>query len=268
MKSNIYAVKIKNEDLYSAMNNLVEALPFPEEAKCIGIKLNLCNYRTWESGATSDPAVVSSLLEILRDKYPNSKILLLENNATETLADNLFPYLGYDIIAEKYDCTLINVAHEEYIEKKISGLHFDTLEVPQVIDQCDMFINHPKLKTHGKTKITCGLKNMYGFYKVKKKSIYHPFLDDAIVDINLAIRSDFTIVDGNICLEGNNGPTFGIPKKVGLFIGGNDFVAVDTFCAKLMGFNPYFVTPIIYRTGIFLVSCFQESAHGTNGWRR
>ena len=58
------------------------------------------------------------------------------------------------------------------------------------------------------------------------------------MDINLAIKTHYTIVDGYLCLEGNRGPTQGFPKKVGVFIGGEDSVTVDMFCAKFMGFNP------------------------------
>ncbi len=241
----MFCIKPKNSDSDDSMARLISHLEFPLSAKKIGIKLNLCDYRLRETGVTSDPTVIESLLKVLRKKYPEVDLFLIENDATPTSADNLFPYLGIDKVAEKYACKCINLAHEKkWIEKEINGYNFKKIEFPKLIENLDILINHPKLKTHGRTKISCSLKNMFGCYRVKEKIQYHPFLDKAIVDINLAIKCHYTLVDANLCLEGNRGPSQGFPKKVGLFIGGRDIVAVDSFCAKLMGFHPYLVKHI------------------------
>jgi uncharacterized protein (DUF362 family) len=179
----------------------------------------------------------------LRSRYQTTPIFLFENDATGTLADNLFEWLGLDKIAKKYNVDFLNLANEEWIPVCIDGYCFQEIEIPRILDE-SLIINHPKLKTHGRTKMTCALKNMYACYKIKEKVKYHPFLDKAIVDINIPIRSDFIIVDGFLCVESNRGPTQGTPKKVGVFIGGDDIVSVDSFCAKLMGFNPKFVKHI------------------------
>jgi len=34
---------------------------------------------------------------------------------------------------------------------------------------------------------------------------------------------------------------YGVPKNLGLLIGGTDVVAADAFCSKLVGFHPHFV---------------------------
>jgi len=105
----------------------------------------------------------------------------------------------------------------------------------------DLVVNHPKLKTHGRTIMTCALKNLFGCYRPRDKKPFHRFLDQAIVDINLAIKPALTVVDAHRCVEGNRGPTQGLPKKLGLLVAGRDPVAVDAFCARLVGLRPWMV---------------------------
>jgi uncharacterized protein (DUF362 family) len=52
------------------------------------------------------------------------------------------------------------------------------------------------------------------------------------------MKPALTIVDANLVMEGNYGPTYGSPKKLGLLIASNDLVAADSFCARLFGLNP------------------------------
>jgi uncharacterized protein (DUF362 family)/glycosyltransferase involved in cell wall biosynthesis len=238
-QSSVIVVHIKT--ISSAMNRLIDQLHMPKKAQKICIKLNLCEYKPWESGAVSDPNVVSSLLSALRTRYPDAKISLIENDATGVVAANIFRYHGFDEVAKRFGADTIDLSQAEWVSKHIDGIRFHTVQIPKILDECDLYITHPKLKTHGGCMITCSLKNQFGLIRTKNKISFHKFLDDAIVDVNLARTPDISIVDANLCMEGNGGPTFGTPKKVGLLIGGDDMVATDSFCAKLVGFNPLFV---------------------------
>jgi len=237
-------VKTNKHSIPASLSRLIDKLKLPADARDIGIKINLCNYKRAETGVTTDPQVLDPLLKILRGKYPSSEIYLFENDATGTLADNLFPWLGLDKIIGRYDVKFVNIAHEKWEKVFVHGYRFNEVEVPSKL-LSSLIVNHPKLKTHGRTKISCGLKNIFGCYRIKEKVKYHHFLDKAIADINMAIKSDFVIVDGYLALEGNRGPTQGYPKKVGIFVGGDDVVAVDSCCARFMGFNPRSVGHIV-----------------------
>jgi len=57
------------------------------------------------------------------------------------------------------------------------------------------------------------------------------------LDINAAVRPDFAIVDGIVGMEGN-GPIQGVSKSAGVLIAGDDPVAVDATCARVMGLVP------------------------------
>jgi uncharacterized protein (DUF362 family) len=236
----VYVTKEKGNSHHS-LRRLIDYLDLPQSVDSIAIKLNLCDFRSRETGATSDPIIIDAMLNVLREKYGDARIYLVENDATVADADILFLYLGIEEVAKRYGAVTVNLAKGVWVKKKIDGYHFNRIMVPQIPEESDLFINHPKLKTHSITKITCGLKNTFGCLKQKRKIIFHKFLDEAIVDINLALRSDAVIADANICMEGLNGPSYGIPKKLGWFIGGKDIVSVDSFCARLMGFNAWLV---------------------------
>lgn len=209
----------------------------PENLTDITIKPNLNDYRKWETASTCDPYVLDALLAVLRDHFPEASISIIENNATGVNADNIFNYLGIERVANKYGCTCINVAREPWIPVTINGLHFKTMDIPQRLRNT-FFITFPKLKSHSITKLTCGLKNQMGLFRPKLKINYHHMLDELIVDCNLAMRPGITLVDANLVMEGNYGPTYGCPRRLGLLVASKDIVAVDSLCAKFFGFNP------------------------------
>jgi uncharacterized protein (DUF362 family) len=100
----------------------------------------------------------------------------------------------------------------------------------------------PKLKTHHWAGVTLSLKNMFGIvpgscYGWPKNVLHWAGIDRAILDINASARPDFAIVDGIVGMEGN-GPIQGTPKACGVLVLGDDPVAVDATCCRVMGLLP------------------------------
>lgn len=172
----------------------------------------------------------------LTNRFSNASISIIENDATGVNADNIFSYLGIDSVANKYGCKCVNVAREQWRSVNINGLHFNNIEIPEILSGA-FFITFPKLKSHTITKLTCGLKNQMGFFRSKRKVLYHHMIDELIVDCNLAMRLNTSIVDANLVMEGNYGPTYGSPE-VGVINSQHDIVAADSLCAKFYGLDP------------------------------
>ena len=225
------------QDIQRCMERLVSSLKVSRPVREVCIKINLCDYRSAESGATSDPRVVKALVSAILREYNNPHVSLVETDSSGTKCETLFSILGFRKLESDLGLSLINLRRSEWLEVPVKGSHFNKIFVPKPVIESDLVVNHPKLKTHGKTKITVALKNMFGCVRDKYKAKYHPFLDEVIVDINQVVKSDNIIVDGIIGMEGW-GPTYGAPKHVGLLIGGRNPVSVDSFCASLMGFAP------------------------------
>ena len=136
----------------------------------------------------------------------------------------------------------LNVDDLERVLLKTQASRLRELYFPKTVRGVDFLVSLPKLKTHHWAGVTLSLKNMFGVipgscYGWPKNILHWAGIDRAILDINAAVRPDFAIVDGIIGMEGN-GPIQGISKAAGVLIAGDDPVAVDSTCARIMGLAP------------------------------
>jgi uncharacterized protein (DUF362 family) len=110
----------------------------------------------------------------------------------------------------------------------------------------DVFLNLPITKDHAGNRFSVAMKNLMGLnsptvnrsfhtgdFKTKPDDIEH--LDQCIADLNLALAPALCVVDATEILT-TNGP-FGpgelaTPRRI---VAGADRVAVDSFCATLLG---------------------------------
>jgi len=116
------------------------------------------------------------------------------------------------------------------------------LYLPASVLQADFVVSLPKLKTHHWAGVTLSLKNMFGIvpggcYGWPKNILHWAGITNAILDIASTLRTDFAIVDGIVGMEGN-GPIQGQPKPCGVLVLGDDPVAVDATCTRVMGLRP------------------------------
>jgi len=254
ISNRVFVTRINRESYLESVEKLVQkyAALLPSSCRSICIKVNLCDYRMAASGATTDPLKLEALLEVLQQRYVDAEFTILENDASSVEAHTLFALLGIKEVAERCGARLLNVSDGNWIRKSIPRPHvFRELEVPEILTQTDLFINFAKLKTNALTKTTGCLKNIFTFLRVKRKSVYHPQISEVLADMNQVIHPGLCLVDGYIGMEGQ-GPAFGVPKRCEILIGGVDPVAVDACCARIMGFNPWFVKHIrmCHRLGV------------------
>lgn len=128
------------------------------------------------------------------------------------------------------------------VELRTRASSLKRLYLPATVLRADFVVSMPKLKTHHWAGVTLSLKNMFGIvpgrcYGWPKNILHWAGISKSILDLNSTIRPDFSIVDGIVGMEGN-GPTQGQPKASGVLIIGDDPVAVDATCARVMGFDP------------------------------
>ena len=117
------------------------------------------------------------------------------------------------------------------------------LWLPETVAGADLFVSMPKLKTHHWAGATLSMKNLFGimpgtYYGWPKNVLHVKGIPNSIVDINAALPvRRFNIVDGIVGMEGN-GPIQGTARRSGLLAFGEDPVAVDATCARLMTLEP------------------------------
>jgi uncharacterized protein (DUF362 family) len=241
----VFLTKINYKNAQEIFKKAIDAFYTEKEKfRHICIKINLCDYRMADSGATTDPFLLDAFLNVLKRKFNPESITVIENDATSVEVDSLFNLLGFRALVKHDNVELLNAAKHEWIKKNVpGGALFRELDVLAIWDASDLRINFAKLKTNSLTKTTGCLKNMFGLLRQKRKSLLHSRISEVIADINTVMKTDFCVVDGLIGQEGN-GPAFGIPKRCELLVAGKDPVAVDSCCARLMGFVPYCVKHI------------------------
>jgi uncharacterized protein (DUF362 family) len=211
--------------------------------KKVLIKVNFITTMTWDTGATTDPIVVEAIIQRLK-KLP-FEICVVESDATMTNADKAFEATGMAEMCKKYDVECINLRHvKDKVKIKIpNGECLKEITVPRIVTE-SAIISAAKMKTHMATKVTLGMKNMFGLLPDKMKFKYHARgISKVIVDINTVIKPHLTVIDGFVAMEGR-GPTDGSPVKMDLILAGKDPVATDATCARIMGLDPHEISHI------------------------
>jgi uncharacterized protein (DUF362 family) len=202
------------------------------------IKVNFITTMTWDTGATTDPLLVEAIIQKL--KPLNIEVIVVESDASMTNADKAFEATGMAEVCNRNGIKYLNLRHEEdKIKINIpNGTALKDITIPRIVKE-SAIISAAKMKTHTATKVTLGLKNMFGLLPDKMKFLYHAKgISDVIVDINTVVKPQITIVDGFVAMEGN-GPTDGSPVKMDLVVAGRDVVATDATCARIMGIEPH-----------------------------
>lgn len=207
------------------------------------IKVNFITTMTWDTGATTDPIVVEALIQRLK-KQP-VEVIVVESDATVTNADKAFEATGMAEMCKKYDVQCLNLRHvEDRIKIQIpNGDTLKDITVPRIAKE-SAIISAAKMKTHMATKVTLGMKNMFGMLPDKFKMKYHARgISKVVVDINTVLPPTLTVIDGFVAMEGR-GPTDGSPVKMDLIIAGKDPVATDSTAARVMGVDPHEISHI------------------------
>lgn len=235
MSQLVALVKTNVKNLRNSISEALNLINFKLNSppKSVVIKPNMCYYWDASTGSTTDPEVVSGLIDCLREGYgANLDIKVAEADASAMRTKYAFPALGYDKLAKEKDVELLNLSNGDLVDRAVRvGGREIKFKVPQVLLKSDCFINVPKLKVMRVTKITCAMKNVFGCIGFPRKFVYHPFLNEAIVGINKILHPHLTVVDGLVALGR-------FPSKLDLIMAGTDPFSVDCIASEIMGYKP------------------------------
>ena len=222
-------------DIFGTVEKALDMLEydFSGKIRTVVIKPNLCYYWDYSTGETTDPRVVSAVIDCIRGKIGGDiDISVAEADASAMKTKFAFSVLGYDKLCQKKNVNLINLCQGEIrdVPVKVGEKNF-SLPINEILLNADLVINIPKLKTHNFVGITCALKNIFGAISKPRKYTYHKMISHVIVGVNKIVKSNIVVVDGLVA-KGS------YPKKLGVILAGNDALATDFTAARIMGFNP------------------------------
>lgn len=201
------------------------------------IKVNFIVNKTWDTGATTDPIVVEAIILKLKD-VPVKQIYVAESDNSMTNADEAFKATGMNEMCTRNGVECLNL---RYIKDRVKldipdGETLKNITIPRLVTE-SAIISAAKLKTNTATKVTLGMKNMFGLLPDKAKIKYHARgISDVVVDINTVLKPKLTVIDGFVGMEGK-GPGNGKPVRMDLIIAG-DVVATVATASRVMGFDP------------------------------
>jgi uncharacterized protein (DUF362 family) len=233
--SKVSVVKVGDDDVRAAVYRSLDLLRVPVDRPIdtVVIKPNLCHYFTPDTGITTDPRVVGSVIDYIRERINgDADIVVGEADATGMRADVAFQVLKYEELAAAKRVRLLNLSKDTLLS--VDGQY--VTQVPETLRTCDLLVTVPKLKTHTTMTMSVSLKNQFGALPHWRKIAYHKHLVRYIVEAARFMTPHLCVVDGLVALEGK-GPTWqGRPIRMDLIISGDDPVATDHVCAQIMGF--------------------------------
>ena len=229
-------------DLASVMVESLREFHIPVQGKSVLLKPNFVGFDS--TGAMNTSPVVAGAAREAFLRMGASRVTVAEGPALERdtwailESIRLRDYIGpLDL-----NFTDLNTDHTRQVELRTRASTLRRLYFPESVLGADFLVSMPKLKTHRWAGVSLSLKNLFGIvpgscYGWPKNILHWAQIPRAILDIASTVRPDFAIVDGIVGMEGE-GPLDGKPKKVGLLVMGDDPVAVDATCARIMGIRP------------------------------
>lgn len=196
---------------------------------------------------------------------------LLERNLQVTVGDDVSFGRGNDFLASGFlqacaevNVPLVNLRDCGFRRIPLRGEVLKSIYVAKPVLEADLVLNLPKLKTHSFTVFTGAVKNMYGVIPSglrldgHRRFLRNEHFSRMLVDVFSAVPRQFAIMDAVIGMEGE-GPSAGVPRKIGVIIAGADGVAVDAVASAIVGYHPL---------DIFTTSAAQARGLGTGdlGW--
>ena len=212
---------------------------FFKPAEKIVCKLNIISGNHPDMHVTTHPAIFEAVINCVQ---PLGVTLTYgDSPALESPAHGAKKSLFTDV-AGRYEVHLGDFEHSRtvtYTQALIRG----SFPVVNAILDADGVINLSKLKTHGLTRMTGAVKNMFGVLPGLSKAKCHammPMVQDFcsfLVDICMFVKPRLHIMDAIIAMEGN-GPQSGTPKKIGCILLSTDPVALDAVACRIIALNP------------------------------
>ena len=203
----------------------------------VTIKPNLLMARSPDQATTTHPAVVAAVAAALRRRGVE-RITVADSPGGPYTAAALGRIYRACGMTEVPGVTL-NQDVTWGSRRAPAGALAEEFHLIRPILEADVVISVGKLKTHGMTTLSGGVKNLFGCVPGLQKPELHyryPTLDafsQMLLDLAETAAPDFTIVDAVTAMEGN-GPSGGSPRQVGLLAGSVSPFVLDLVLADLI----------------------------------
>ncbi len=209
------------------------------------IKPNLVDFLNGHPSFTH-PRVIEALIQFLRDEQGVKSVVVAEGMTFRRDSQAVLIETGMAEMLERQRVEFVDLNYDDLMPIPLKGgyARLDQLFLARTIVQADALISVPKLKTHHWTQVSGSIKNLFGIvpgikYGWPKNTLHIKGIPAFLAELldSLPTAQRVAVVDGIVGMQGD-GPLFGTAVNAGALVVGTDFLAVDSTCARLMGFDP------------------------------
>ncbi len=190
--------------------------------------------------AYTRPEVLEGVMLALRDRDAGMSTLTLGERCGITVPTRMaFHQADYYPMADRVRAEVSHFEEEPQVEIPLShtGRLRDRLFTPRPVAQADFFVNCPKFKAHPWTTVTFSMKNYIGIQDDRHRLLDHDYrLDRKVADLQHVLQPQLVVIDAITAGEGRMLTPMPFPLE--LIIAGNNQVAVDAVCCRILGLDP------------------------------
>lgn len=210
------------------------------------LKINLIGPKKPEMAATTHPEFIRAVGQLVQEFGAKVYVGDSSGGAIAGMAPTKksFVVAGIEKVANEEGFTIVNFDEMGPVKKVIEGNYSKELYITKAIEEMDVVINLPKMKTHAMGIYTGAVKNLFGAIPGLRKAKYHKEgpnpLDfgEFLADIHMAIDNmPLHIMDGVVAMQGE-GPTAGSPYQAGKILMSEDPLSLDRIAIEMMGIDP------------------------------
>lgn len=248
-------------DLASKILEGIRTLKLDVKGKSILLKPNLVEFDK-TTAINTDVAVIAAAYDVFRSLGAAS-VVIGEGPGHRRDTLGLSEEAGYWKGIEKFEDRFVDLNRDDVSKAKgfAEGVY-----LPNTALGADLIVSLAKMKTHHWAGATLSMKNFFGLvpgsvYGWPKNELHYYGIPKSIVELNRIFRKTFAIVDGITGMEGN-GPIQGTPKLAGVLVMGQDLVAVDSTCCRIMGITPEKIEYLQLAAGLGAIDAKQIEQRG------
>ena len=230
------------ELLYRALKHAAELSGGLDLAgKTVLLKPNIVFDAAPEKAVCTHPAFLEAVIRLVREMGAG-RILVGDSPGLQTPGFS-GKTCGLGEAARKNNAEWLDFTRKKIDLPCPAGKVMEKFTLTGAVQEADVIISLPKLKTHQLMYFTGAMKNIFGLVPSVAKSAFHarfPGRDDfasMIVDLNLAVQPAYAFMDAVTGMEGP-GPAGGDPRHIGLVLASSNLLAMDMAASAVIGYPP------------------------------
>ncbi len=230
------------EEVFRAFGGVGSVLGGRREAF---IKVNAVDFKPY---CHTDPRAVGAMVRLLY-RAGASKVYVMDNCTQGNFTRLVFRVSGLERAAREAGAVPLYLDEGRQVEVTLPSLGYKVRVSRWVKERLmdgrerNLYLSMPKLKTHSMATVTLGVKNQFGLIMQADRIRDHNWnLHRKFADIYMLVRPHFTVIEGLYALNHGHYAPEGLAgdcvEELGVFIGGDDTLAVDAVGADILGIDP------------------------------